>query len=594
MRAAPSHPHGHIGNLLSPTTFTLTPPVGPPPPPPTGPIPAIPQGAARTKSPPPSSRTLDVPLIATPRPKSPPPFPRGSSEIPILIIAPSQEVPSPKKIVKPLCAIHEEEDPIDINALRPRRSNWATVQKPWAPGPHTPYVLYDCQLIDPRNGIVRKDVTLFLAEGKIASVAPTTEKDRTRTTRHAGVKAVKIGGKGFFVCPGLIDCHVHLMAGNNNNNRGSSTTRQELAVMRSAGVLRGMLSNGFTTVRDAGGATLAHSKATEEFLIPGPRVFQGGKMLFQTSGLGDTPESWERDEDSCSSCCGVMEGDAASVGKVVDGVPECTKAVRECVRNGANHINVCVSGGPTDDNYNSLLFNGEELRAITSTSKNMKNVPVSAHCFTSAAIHHAIECSVDSIEHGNMLLPETAQLMASKGIFLTPTLTPHTRPAMSQQSSQAQKQNSLLGNAGLRSLRTAHEAGVSICFGTGTTPATLPFQTYEFTIRSHMLPSNIVLQQATINAAKLLGMEGKLGEIVPGAFADLLFLRRNPLVDVDCLDDVGAEGGARDEQSAATAEGEKDLSSRREAGNLALVMKDGRIVLSRIDGVGVERACAWD
>lgn len=116
--------------------------------------------------------------------------------------------------------------------------------------------------------------------------------------------------------------------------------------MRSANVLRGMLSNGFTTVRDAGGANIAHSKATEEFLIPGPRVFQGGKMLSQTGGLCDEAESWDGNDSSSSSCCGIVGGDAASLGKVVDGVPECTKAVREGVRNGVDHINVCVSEQP--------------------------------------------------------------------------------------------------------------------------------------------------------------------------------------------------------------------------------------------------------
>lgn len=198
-----------------------------------------------------------------------------------------------------------------------------------------------------------------------------------------------------------------------------------------------------------------------------------------------------------------------------------------------------------------------------------------------------------SIEHGNMLDIETARIMASKGILLTPTLTPHTIASNPMQSSPAQKQNTLLGNAGLQSLRTANEAGVSVCFGTGTTASTLSFQTYEFAIRSQLLPSHIVLQHATVNAAKLLGMEGKLGEIVPGAFADLLFLKKNPLVDVSCLDD-GAEMDIFDNESFAEMDGEEDFKSSSYRGNLALVMKDGRIVLSRIEGVGVERSCAWD
>jgi imidazolonepropionase-like amidohydrolase len=63
-------------------------------------------------------------------------------------------------------------------------------------------------------------------------------------------------------------------------------------------------------------------------------------------------------------------------------------------------------------------------------------------------------------------------------------------------------------------------------------------------------------------------MEGLLGELIPGAYADLLFLKENPLDDVTCFD--------------------------RPKENVMAIMKDGRFVKSQIDGVKVERACAWD
>jgi imidazolonepropionase-like amidohydrolase len=93
-------------------------------------------------------------------------------------------------------------------------------------------------------------------------------------------------------------------------------------------------------------------------------------------------------------------------------------------------------------------------------------------------------------------------------------------------------------------------------------------QTYEFVVRSKILPSPVVLKQATINGAKQVGMEGLIGELIAGSFADLLFLVENPLVDVASLDRI-------DE-------------------NLALIMKDGRVVKSMVEGVKVERACAWN
>jgi imidazolonepropionase-like amidohydrolase len=87
-------------------------------------------------------------------------------------------------------------------------------------------------------------------------------------------------------------------------------------------------------------------------------------------------------------------------------------------------------------------------------------------------------------------------------------------------------------------------------------------------VRAKLLPSPTVLRQATINGAKQLGMEGKLGELVAGAYADMLFLKDNPLEDVTCLDRT-------DECTVA-------------------IIKDGRFVKSNLEGVEVDRACSWN
>ena len=50
----------------------------------------------------------------------------------------------------------------------------------------------------------------------------------------------------------------------------------------------GMLGNGFTTIRDVGGANRYYREATAEWLIPGPRLFVGGPMLSQTGGHGES------------------------------------------------------------------------------------------------------------------------------------------------------------------------------------------------------------------------------------------------------------------------------------------------------------------
>lgn len=58
----------------------------------------------------------------------------------------------------------------------------------------------------------------------------------------------------------------------------------------------------------------------------------------------------------------------------------------------------------------------------------------------------------------------------------------------------------------------------------------------EFSIRAQALPSPTILRHATVNPAKMLGLEGKLGVIAPGAYADMIVLDENPLQDITVLD----------------------------------------------------------
>lgn len=293
-------------------------------------------------------------------------------------------------------------------------------------------------------------------------------------------------------------------------------------------------------------------------------------MLSQTGGHGDDTEVWNTGGHCCNSS-GIAN---SALGRLCDGVPECLKAARDNLRKGARHIKVCTSGGIASetDKLESLQFTVEELRAISTATENMGGTLVTAHCYTAEGIRHAIAGGVRGIEHGNMLDRETAELMAARGVFLTPTLALHTFVTMPPydrfETPEGLRKNAIVGDAGVRGIRIAEEAGVCVCYGTDTTGPTLVMQTYEFVVRSKLLPSPVVLRQATVNGARQLGMEGLLGELVEGAFADLLFLHENPLEDVASLDRINE--------------------------NLMLVIKDGRIVKSRIDSLRPERNCEWN
>src|SRR5579871_1182698 len=136
------------------------------------------------------------------------------------------------------------------------------------------------------------------------------------------------GGK--YLCPGLINCHIHLTA-----NAGQVNIRELFAVhpntiaYRTVWNAKKMLLREFTTVRDTGGADSALREAIEECLIAGPRLFIAGKALTQTGDHGDLRAVYQGDE---YKCCG---GHTPNFACVCDSVPAVLEAARDELRRRA-------------------------------------------------------------------------------------------------------------------------------------------------------------------------------------------------------------------------------------------------------------------
>jgi len=86
-------------------------------------------------------------------------------------------------------------------------------------------------------------------------------------------------------------------------------------------------------------------------------------------------------------------------------------------------------------------------------------------------------------------------------------------------------------------MRLAHQEGVPIVFGTDSLGHMHPRQNSEFRLRAAALSPTEVLQSATINAARLMKLEGQVGALIPGAYADLLIVDGEPTEDAAVLTD---------------------------------------------------------
>ncbi|OCF32113.1 amidohydrolase [Kwoniella heveanensis BCC8398] len=406
--------------------------------------------------------------------------------------------------------------------------------KPWVKtSAQTGFCLRNARVVDAASGSVLDGLQQVIVEnGLISSVQP-----QSTSASRSDHPVFDIQGR--FLCPGLIDAHVHVTAVPGVKTMADMVKLADQQVtLRATYVLREMLHRGFTTVRDTGGANKFLADALKEGLIQGPRLYQCGKALSQTGGHGDFVSPGVSGGDG-SSCCG---GHAVSLGRTADGVPAVLKAVREELKQGADFIKVMLGGGVASesDAIETVQYTAEEVQAITTSAWQMGKKLVTAHAYTVEAINHAINNGVRGIEHGNLLDEPTAKLMAEKEVYLTPTLSCYgimvRKPFETFLNEEGRDKSVQVMQKGLNALRLAEDAGVTVCYGSDLLISMHALQTEEFSIRSKILPAAAILRHATINPAKMLGQKGKLGVIAKGAIADLLVLSRNPLEDITVLD----------------------------------------------------------
>ena len=388
-------------------------------------------------------------------------------------------------------------------------------------------VLRAARLIDGRSEAPVHDATLVVDGERIVAVGGIPEiDDRTRV--------IDLGDATLL--PGMIDAHSHPLISTDSYQIDQLRWSSAYKALKGLKAVQDNLLAGWTTLRIAGDADRFYAhldirRSIDEGLFIGPRITGAGHYISVTGGGGDInflPAELRVPTD----------------GKVVDGVDEMRRAVREEIKYGSDWIKLLVTGAfmSTGDSPGDVHMSPEELRVAVEEASR-RRVPVMAHAHAAEGIKQAIRAGVRSIEHGTFMDDEAIDLMIEHGVFLVPTV--YIGEYYNQEGSDTKEMQKMLELSKStqaefeRRVGVAIRRGVKIATGSdfGGFPAKINAGEPAALVRAGMTPMQAI-HAATRVGAELLGWEDRLGTLEPGKLADVIAVAGDPLADISQLEQV--------------------------------------------------------
>jgi imidazolonepropionase-like amidohydrolase len=386
-------------------------------------------------------------------------------------------------------------------------------------------------LIDGKSATPRRDQVIVVHGNRIESVS-----DAAAAKIPSGANVIDLSKATLL--PGLIDSHTHIFLQGEDPAQGGYDANilnapLALRAARATVSARRALEQGFTTLRDvetegAGYGDVGIKQAIERGYIPGPRLFVSTRAISTTGGYpleGYAPEL-----------------DMPKGAQIVDGPVEARKAAREQLDHGADWIKVYMTHrswvGKNGELVSQPTLTVEELRAVVDETHGWGK-KVACHVYGGIGLRRALDGGCDSIEHGLDLDDAAIAQMLKQGTWYVPTISVYYTDWAAADTPAGQRDR-LRASVHEQSFKKALRAGVKIAFGTdmGGIPWSEPIAQEFWRMTDLGMQPMDAIQSATSRAAAMLEMEGKIGVVAPGAFADIVAVNGDPLRDIKVLENV--------------------------------------------------------
>jgi imidazolonepropionase-like amidohydrolase len=413
-------------------------------------------------------------------------------------------------------------------------------------------VIHDVTLIDATGAPAQPHRTVIVRDGKIAAVGTSAGATGRK------LAGVHVDGSGKFLIPGLWDMHVHMVFGD-WFPRGKEVT------------LPLFIANGITGVRDMGGELDVLQQWRKEITagtLLGPRMVISGPMLdgpqprFPSSIAIKTAEDGRRAVDDLKrrgadfiKLQSLIPRDAVFaiadearkqgitfVGHVPDAV-RASEASNAGQKSFEHLIGIFEGSSPLEDEF---------IKGAKTESKFLSTYDPSraAELFVLLARNQTWQCPTLVWERGGNLIDERDLAHDPRAKYVPAywkevTWKRFTDQVMHEFNTDDLATRKRFVEKELQVVNAMHRVGIPFLAGTDTPPGVYIFPGFSLHeelqrfVAAGFTPME-ALQTATLNPARFLGMQDRLGTIEEGKLADMVLLDANPLEDIRNTEKIAA------------------------------------------------------
>ena len=391
-------------------------------------------------------------------------------------------------------------------------------------------IIYTSSYVDVTSGSIIKNSSITVNKNLITSI----DSGYIKVEKNNRL----IDLRGLTLMPGFMDMHVHFGGEYQSKaKRPIKVERETEAILATAHALT-TLKAGFTTVRqvgDSGLVAISLRDAINSGHVKGPRIFTSGKSIATTGGHADPTNGKSSDE---------YEYPVAEDG-VINGPYDAYTAVRQRYKDGADGIKLTVTGSVLSvaKSGDNSQFTFEEVDAVVKAAKDY-GMWVAVHAHGAQGMKRAVLAGVDSVEHGTFMTDEVMDLMIERGTYYVPTISAGEFVAEKSKIDNyfpeiVRPKAASVGPQIGATFGKAYNKGVKIAFGTdaGVQPHGTNWMEFVYMVQYGM-PNIEAIQSSTIETARFLDIDDKLGSIEVGKIADLVAVNGNPLKDIKVMEFV--------------------------------------------------------